>query len=208
LQGGVQLCYRLNKGDLHSIREVWFEEVYRLPFDSHAGTLLDLGANIGLTSVWLATKYPIEDVIAVEPDRNNANLARRNLELNGIRCKVLEVAVGPLDGTAKFQSCQVSNLGRISDTGVPVPVMTVGTILERSVFSRLALVKIDIEGGEGQLFDGLTEWLNHTDAIIIELHPVLVDHYRVIEAIVSRGFTYIPSNSVFPRNMDCFKRTI
>src|SRR5467141_1913576 len=43
LQGGVQLCYRLNKGDLHSIREVWFDEAYRLPFDDPSGTLLDLG---------------------------------------------------------------------------------------------------------------------------------------------------------------------
>src|SRR5712671_6873777 len=57
LHGGVQLCYRLNKGDLHSIREVWFEEAYRLPFEDPSGTLLDLGANIGLTSVWLAKKY-------------------------------------------------------------------------------------------------------------------------------------------------------
>jgi FkbM family methyltransferase len=54
---------------------VWFDEVYRLPFDEPSGTLLDLGANIGLTSVWLAKKYQIERVIAVEPDRTNAILA-------------------------------------------------------------------------------------------------------------------------------------
>jgi tRNA1(Val) A37 N6-methylase TrmN6 len=69
------VCYRLNKGDLHSIREVWFEEAYRLPFEDPSGTLLDLGANIGLTGVWLAKRYAIERVIAVEPDCDNAMLA-------------------------------------------------------------------------------------------------------------------------------------
>jgi FkbM family methyltransferase len=206
LQGGVQLCYRLNKGDLHSIREVWFDEAYRLPFEEPSGTLLDLGANIGLTSVWLAKKYPIERVIAVEPDRTNAILARRNLSLNAIKSEVLEAAIGPHEGTVGFESSPVSNLGRVSEKGLPVPMITVDTILEKSACPKLALVKIDIEGSEQQLFDGPTGWLDCTDAIIIEFHPTLVDHGRIIRAVAEHGFTYISSNSVFPNNMDCFKR--
>ena len=207
LRGGVQLCYRLNKGDLHSIREVWFDEAYRLPFDNPSGALLDLGANIGLTSVWLAKKYTIERVIAVEPDRSNAILARRNLDLNEIKSEVLEAAIGPHEGTVGFESNQVSNLGRVSEKGLPVAMITVDTILEKSACPKLALVKIDIEGGEQQLFDGPMGWLDRTDAIIIEFHPTLVDHPKIIKAVAGRGFTYIRSNSVFPNNMDCFKRT-
>jgi FkbM family methyltransferase len=207
LRGGIQLCYRLNKGDLHSIREVWFDEAYRLPFDLPSGTLLDLGANIGLTSVWLAKKYVIERVIAVEPDQSNAILARRNLDLNAIKSEVLEAAIGSQEGTVGFESNQVSNLGRVSEKGLPVTMITVDTILERSACQRLALVKIDIEGGEQQLFEGPMNWLDCTDAIIIEFHPTLVDHPKIIKAVAGRGFTYIRSNSVFPNNMDCFKRT-
>jgi FkbM family methyltransferase len=207
LRGGVQLCYRLNKGDLHSIREVWFDEAYRLPFDNPSGTLLDLGANIGLTSVWLAKKYTIERVIAVEPDRSNAMLARRNLDLNAIKSEVIEAAIGPHEGTVGFESNQVSNLGRVSEKGLPVAMITVDTILEKSACPKLALLKIDIEGGEQQLFDGPTGWLDRTDAIIMEFHPTLVDHPKIIKAVAERGFTYIRSNSVFPNNMDCFKRT-
>src|ERR1700746_1357422 len=50
LRGGIKIRYRLNKGDLHSIREIWFEEVYHLPFEDVSGVLLDLGANIGMAS--------------------------------------------------------------------------------------------------------------------------------------------------------------
>jgi FkbM family methyltransferase len=206
-RGGVQLCYRLNKGDLHSIREVWFDEAYRLPFEDPSGTLLDLGANIGLTSVWLSKRYPIERVIAVEPDCRNAMLARRNLELNAIKSEVIQAAIGPQDGTARFEPSQVSNLGRLSEKGMPVAMISVGTILEKSVCPRLGLVKIDIEGGEQGLFDGPLDWLDRANAIIIELHPPLVDCSKIIKIIESRGFIYIHSNSVFPNNMDCFKST-
>jgi FkbM family methyltransferase len=206
-KGDVELCYRLNKGDLHSIREVWFDEAYRLPFDNPSGTLLDLGANIGLTSVWLAKKYRFDRVIAVEPDWSNAALARWNLELNAIKGEVLEAAIGPHEGTARFEPSQVSNLGRLSEKGVPVAMTTVGTILENFACSRLGLVKIDIEGGEQQLFDGPTDWLHSTDAIIAEFHPALVDCSRIVGTIMSCGFTYIRSNSVFPNNMDSFKST-
>jgi FkbM family methyltransferase len=203
--GGVQLCYRLNKGDLHGIREVWFDEAYRLPFDDPQGILLDLGANIGLTSVWLAKRYPIERVIAVEPDESNAMLARRNLELNGIEGEVLEAAVGPHNGTGKFESSQISNLGKLSDKGKEVVMVTVDAILEKYACTRIGLSKIDIEGGEQQLFDGPLDWLSRIDAIIIEFHPPLVEYSRIIKNIESRHFKYICSNSVFPYNMDCFK---
>jgi FkbM family methyltransferase len=204
-KGGIELCYRLNKGDLHSIREVWFDEAYRLPFDDPSGALLDLGANIGLTSVWLAKRYSLSRVIAVEPDPNNAKLVRRNLELNGINGEVIEAAIGPHEGLARFESSQSSNLGRLSENGIPVAVTTVRAILERADISRLGLVKIDIEGGEQQLFDGPTEWLASADAIIAEFHPDLADCSRIVKTISNRGFDYIPANSVFADNMESFK---
>ena len=37
LRGDIKIRYRLNKGDLHSIREIWFEEDYRLPFEAPSG---------------------------------------------------------------------------------------------------------------------------------------------------------------------------
>src|SRR5437870_1905392 len=54
LRGGIKLTYRLNKGDIWSLREVWLFDCYRFPADIHPEYVLDLGANIGMTSVWLA----------------------------------------------------------------------------------------------------------------------------------------------------------
>jgi FkbM family methyltransferase len=206
LRGDIKIRYRLNKGDLHSIREIWFEEAYRLPFGNLSDVLLDLGANIGMTSVWLAKRFSFTHVIAVEPDPNNAALARQNLELNGIAGQVLEAAIGPQDGTARFKFSELSNVGKLSEDGSLVPVISVGTIIKTFKVARFALIKIDIEGAEQELFDGPTGWLASTDAIIIEFHPTIVDYPRLTRLVSSHGFRYIPARSLSPTNMDCFVR--
>jgi FkbM family methyltransferase len=206
LCGDIRIRYRLNRGDLQSIREIWFEEAYRLPFEDPSGVLLDLGANIGMTSLWLAKRYPFTQVVAVEPDPNNAILACQNLELNGINAQLIEAAVGPKEGEARFEFSQFSNLGRLSEDGTLVPMISVDTIINEFAVRRFGLVKIDIEGGEQALFDGPREWLASADAIIIEFHPERVDYPRLTKLVGSQGFKYISASSVFPDNMDCFTR--
>jgi len=206
LRDDVKLVYRLNKGDLHSIREIWFEEDYWLPFESSSGVLLDLGANIGMASLWLSKKYKFTTVIAVEPDPTNAELVRDNLRLNSMNGQVLQAAIGPFEGTGRFKSSQVSNLGRLSDEGSLVQVLSVNAVIATFSILRFALIKIDIEGGEESLFDGQTEWLDRTDAMIMELHPDVVDCDRLRRIVSSHGFEYIPAHSRFPDNLPCFVR--
>jgi FkbM family methyltransferase len=206
LRGGIKIRYRLNKGDINSIREIWLEEAYRLPFEDPSGVLLDLGANIGMTSVWLAKRFPFTQVIAVEPDPKNAAVVRQNFELNRINGCVVEAAIGPSEGIARFEFNPASNLGRLSENGSPVPIISVGSIIRKYAIAKFALIKVDIEGGEQELFDGPIGWLALTDAIIIEFHPALVDYQRLARLVCSHGFTYIPADSVFTGNMDCFKK--
>jgi len=201
----IRIGYRLNRGDLHSIREIWFQDAYWLPFDAPQGVLLDLGANIGMASVWLAKRSSFTEVIAVEPDPRNAALVRHNFELNGISGHVVEAAVGPTEGTALFQFSELSNLGKLGQNGVPVSMTSVDAIIKKFAVNRFPLIKIDIEGGERDLFDGPTNWLGCTDSIIIELHGV-DECSRIPELVKSAGFQYIPAHSLASDNMDCFIR--
>jgi len=203
---GITIRYRLNKGDLHSIREIWFEEDYYLPFQRSPGVLLDLGANIGMASIWLAKRFSFTEVIAVEPDPANAALVRENLALNGINGQVVEAAIGPREGAARFKISELSNLGQLSDNGLPVQMVTVDGIIERFAVESFALVKVDIEGGEEALFDGPAAWLERTKAIIMELHPEFVDCGRITDFIQSRGFHFIPAHTQIPDNLPCFTK--
>jgi FkbM family methyltransferase len=202
-RSGVKLNYRMNRGDLQGIREVWCQEVYRLPFSIPSGALLDLGANIGLTTLWMATHYKFTHIVAVEPSHENAMLVQKNLMENGISGELIEAAVGPEDGTTHFRASAWSNMGCVADEGIAVRLISVGSILAQYGLDSLALAKVGIEGSEQALFLGPTEWLERTQAMIVEFHPTIIDYPLLTSTVASKGFKYIPAST---QNMDCFTR--
>ena len=207
IRGSVELTYRLNRGDIQSFREVWLEESYLLPFPLALDTLVDLGANIGLTSVWLAKRYRCKRLIAVEASPENARLARLNLEQNGISADVVAAAVGPTDGVVRFNLHQDSNLGKFDPSGTEVPMVSMKTLLaEHLPGSGVDLLKMDIEGGEQALLDGDLGWLGSVHSIIAEFHPDEVDYPGLTSRLEHEGFRYFPANSVHENSMDAFLR--
>ncbi len=205
-RGGISLTYRLNMGDIWSLREVWLYDFYRLPFDLSPKVLVDLGGNIGLTSVWLTKKYGIERVLVVEPSPANADLARRNLADNAIPAELIEAAVGPEDGLGRFHDNDQSNQGRLAEEGRETPILSMDSLLKRLPEGTIVdLVKLDIEGGEQALLTaGDLSWLGRIRAMIAEFHPSLVDYPDLVSRVKQAGFRYYPANTVFPDNMDAF----
>jgi FkbM family methyltransferase len=206
IKPGAKLYYRLNRGDLQGIREVWLDSAYRLPFPAPGGVLLDLGANIGLASVWLHCHYSFSSQIAVEPDPANIAILRENFACNGIEAEILQAAIGPEEGEALFSFSEWSNLGHISTSGTRVQVVSVPAIMERFHLSEIDLMKIDIEGAEQDLFLRQAQWLRKVRGIIIEFHPNSVDYPLLTRTVESYGLKYLPANTVFKNNMDSFCR--
>lgn len=189
----VTLTYRLNRGDIRAIAEVWMSHAYELPFDIRPANIIDLGANIGAASVWFATRYGCTKLVAVEPVSDSARVARINLTRLDIEAEVIEAAVGPRAGTARFETNATSTLGRLSDEGVEVAVITVPDLIERFLpGERISLLKMDIEGGEEELFNGDTSWLSRVDCLVVELHTDRVDSRGIISALERAGFTRHP----------------
>lgn len=205
--GNVPVAFRLNAGDIQGVREVFVDEVYRLPFSSRKPirSIVDLGANIGLTALYYSAQYPACWMIAVEPDPGNAALARRNLISVGV--EVVEAAAASTSGRRRFKTSRESNLGRVDDHGdMLVQSVTMDELIQRVPGGRIDLLKVDIEGGEAELFGAGCSWLKHVGAIIMEIHPQLVDAEQVICTIRSAGFRYVPAGSVWPGSMDAFVR--
>lgn len=206
------LHYRLNRGDIQSIREVLVEEHYRLPFDLDVRTAVDLGANIGLWSLWMHRHHALEKVIAVEPSRENAAVARRNFAANRIPGEVIEAAAGPEDGRACFAARRESNLGSVVIGGAAasdcVEVLQVSVSGLMNQFPNgVDLVKMDIEGAEGALLaEGANAWLRGVKALVVEWHPDRCDPAALLAAVQRQGFRHFPANVHRQDNLSAFLR--
>jgi FkbM family methyltransferase len=207
LHDGAHLRYRLNRGDLQSFREVWLGETYRLPAAlASVETIVDLGANIGLTSVYLAQHYGARRLIAVEPVPSNAALLRQNLELNNVAGDVIEAVIGAVDGVAHFHDASHSNLGYVADEGRDVRSVSMKTVLDQLGTAEIDILKVDIEGGEQGLLTGERSWLRHVRSLMIEFHPPLVDSKRLAAVIESEGFRHIAAGSIHAHSTSTFIR--
>ena len=121
-------------------------------------TVIDVGANIGLSTILLARMT--ERVIAFEPSPPNVVFLRRNLERNGItNVEVHAEAVSDMPGTLRFHVAQfgagshVVAAGHVSSDTMPtvdVPAIT----LDETDLPPIAFVKIDAEGHDPDVLAG------------------------------------------------------
>lgn len=198
LDDGVHLTYRLNRGDLLTLREVWIDEVYRFPrAPASADRMVDLGANIGLASVWFAVRYGVRRVVAVEPLTENVELLRRNLDHNGIEAVVIEGAVGVRQGAEFFARSHEPNSGQLADSGLAVRPVSMHTVLHAvGDDGPIDLMKVDVEGAEEALFSGDLGWLDRVQVILAEIHRDLADGDRITATIEAAGLSVASPRSV------------
>lgn len=143
--------------------------------------VLDVGANLGLYTVVAARLAgPAGRVIAFEPDAENVALLRRNVEANGLATVVCErIALSDREGDV---SLHVSPDNKGEHTILPgvldgattatVRATTVDRYLAAHGIARLDLVKVDIQGAEPIVLDGMGDTLRRDRPVLfLEFYP-------------------------------------
>lgn len=145
-------------------------------------TFFDIGANVGFFTVLGARLVgPRGKVFAFEPVPRNAVYVKFNARLNHFsHVSVLEKAVSSRSGQAKLWVAEYSGGAALDITPAPpdlktvitvetvtVDQLTFGSTLDRETHPRPAVIKVDVEGAELDVFQGMTRTL-------AELRPVLV----------------------------------
>jgi FkbM family methyltransferase len=130
------------------------------------GTLVDVGANVGLVSLLLADK--INQSWLFEPNPTAAARARENIRINGLDFEVNQMAVSDRSGSVQFE-----NRGGVSAVNrtvagfeatvptVEVPCTTFDEFLthHRQMPPTPWFVKIDVEGHENSVLRGMGQFL-------------------------------------------------
>jgi FkbM family methyltransferase len=167
---------RIGTSDLDVFRQVFDRLEYAVvPADLHPGLIVDCGANVGYASMYLLERFPEAQVIAIEPDPDNAAAARLNLSRYGARATVMEAAVWPRAEALSLRRGAFRD-GREWATQVVAVAdgqraNVRGIDLGQLIGARTVdLLKIDIERAELELFSAPCPWLDSVRNIVIELH--------------------------------------
>lgn len=174
LRTGPTVRMRGRTDDLVSLGEVFHRQTYAIPdvvierlSSIKRPNVVDLGANVGMFSVWIAGQLGTCDVIAVEADPRNAAILRRTMSENHlISCDVVEAAASTSDGELVFELGNFIR-SRASSDGKGTRVSAI------DIFPTLRgadLLKIDIEGGEWPILTDARFASIGASAITMEWH--------------------------------------
>jgi FkbM family methyltransferase len=161
----VPILVRTGTADPNPFRQVFLEQQYReIPQRaSHANQILDLGANVGYSSIWLAMMYPQASIYAVEPLADNFARLQQQVRAAGLvdRIHPLEAAISLRDRREAFyqigEGFHHTGGSLIADAQHQqvigqVNCLSLPSILDCFGLSTVDVIKFDVEGIEGKLF--------------------------------------------------------
>ena len=127
------------------------------------GTLIDVGANVGLVTLLVADQ--IQHALLFEPNPIAVQRARENLALNRLKFEVHELALSDTTGSVEFEDeGGVSTCNRtVSGFPTSLPTRKVSCVRLDEFLAQhpprypISAVKIDVEGHENQVLAGMKE---------------------------------------------------
>ena len=180
---GKPIYYRAGTSDCRIIYEILLtpKSDYWVPDFVNPKVILDIGANIGVASIYFAHRFPQSKIFAFEPVEENFFLLEKNIS-SYPNIKAFSVALGNADGEREiFFSDNPKNFGGFSfypEGSNPslkkrVSIRRASECLRELGITQADLIKLDTEGSEYDIIVAmLPDMLRSTRWIIGELHGV------------------------------------
>jgi len=141
--------------------------------------VIDIGAHVGITSIYLAKRFPFLTILAFEPTPWNFENLRQNLAVNGIGNvhahnlavtgdgRPLKMAVHPLNtgGASGF----LTDTSQVRHDVFVAKATTLDAIVADHGISRVRLLKMDCEGAEHEIIKA-TKVLDRVEFFAGEFH--------------------------------------
>ncbi len=196
--GGREVWLRPRSRDRAALEFVY--QLYHLPppdLAGQVGHIAVFGANIGLLLGDLAGRYPQARLLGVEPDHDNAALARRNLAHLAGRCSLREAAVWHRDEVLTL-GWEYDAWGRILTSQPPSGGMAPGTVRMDAIdagrllsdFAGPAPIDYLLVNIESAWYEMLRhgEWTQNVRCLKIEIQDHYDEAVPLLEALGYRAW--------------------
>lgn len=169
--------------------------------------LLDIGANIGMYSIWAAATRRCR-VVACEPESQNYHVLNRNIEINDLQDRIKAYCIGLSDqqGFFDLHMADMRIGGSNHALGEPLDFKNepfkhvnfrqgaVAFVLDQLIASQWIPVpnhiKIDVDGIEPKIISGAASLIRNpvVRSLLIETNLNLESHRLMVQQLVEAGF--------------------
>ena len=173
--------------------------------------LFDVGANVGMYTIWAAATRGAR-VYAFEPESQNNALLNRNILLNNLQDRVRAFCIGVTD-KREFTDLHMAGMvvgGSCHAVGEALDYkqepLTVGfrqgcvafrldDLLGRDGLPAPHHIKIDVDGFEPKIIAGARQTLKEAavKSLLVEVNPALADHREMVRILNEMGFQHDPA---------------
>ncbi len=198
-----------NSKEFHTLkREIWGTDDYFIDIDKFnnpdSPVIVDLGAYIGLSSLYFDYNYSDALIYVFEPNPFAYEILMRNIKSNQLKnIKAFNLAIGAEEGVKNFFVDKTNNKwfstgsfsqgawnGKQDSKKIKVEVFkfseVLGDILENSGAEIIDLMKMDIEGAEKWILKNYSAEFSKVKNLIVEWHGDL-DEDKVAQYLKKGG---------------------
>lgn len=188
--------------DIFTFGEILFEGQYTLPENlPDAPVIIDAGANIGVTALWMLGHFSSPTLHAFEPEPGNARLLRANLE--GIpRVTVHEAALAASNEPVRLflaeHGAEHSMVAGGGDAAahVLVPCHRLDSMMAQLEIAKVDILKVDVEGSEADVVRGLGTRLTDVHYLVGEFHEAKVSEKDFYVPLAAAGFQLLSRHAI------------
>lgn len=182
---GDYFVFRPFTDDADKVSEIYEPIVRQMLSPCLLEVVVDIGANIGVHTVWLSRKVgPSGVVLAVEPERTNFTILNLNKRINNLSNVIpIMLALGADSGEAQLLVPRPSVMGQVTTipsstlskpSVVTVDCETLDDVLSAFGISQVSAIKIDVEGAELGVIQGAEQTImKFRPRLVIEAHGVV-----------------------------------
>lgn len=181
LKNGLEFIVRARTMDRSIIKEVWMQDIYNQHgiCVEEGDTVIDIGAHVGIFSIYAANRSKTGKVFAFEPFIENFKRLENHKKINAkSNLSVYNLGMSNIEGTQTLNLSPDNNTGghsihlkTESDNKIEIQTIRLADFCKQEKIDQIDFLKLDCEGAEFDIIKSDMTILSKVSKIIMECHP-------------------------------------
>ena len=153
----------------HEVKDIFESKIYHFESVNNKPNIIDAGGYIGISTLYFKKMYPTARITVFEPDPSIFKVLQENINKNGIKdVNAINSGLGKEEGLLDFSpdGADGGSCYDKTDSKFKVKIERLSNFIE----SEIDLLKMNIEGAEGDVFEEIEPKIYLVREIIFEYH--------------------------------------